>query len=239
MSAKQAHRFSQIIPSVFTRHVVSAGLVGLAVGALSFSSVAAAQQEVAAPDEGPALDVQADVVDPDVTLQVVEDAQSVEDLLNSIELPEEVRELAEQRLAAALAAIKAAREASPSNADEVPGSNEVSSDVAERREAMLAEMAEMAERRGEMMADAQNAALAANEQAQQAVESAREAVEEALKNGLTSDEMQGMIEQMVQDILGSLPAGAGVDMSEVDALLESLRGDVATEPVDVSDATGS
>ncbi|GAB2511188.1 hypothetical protein [Microbulbifer agarilyticus] len=236
MSAKQAHRFFQIIPSVFTRHVVSAGLVGLAVGALSFSSVTAAQQEAAAPDKGPALDVQADVVDPDVTLQVVEDAQSVEDLLNSIELPEEVRALAEQRLAAALAAIKAAREASPSNADDAPSSSEVSSEVAERREAMLAEMAE---RRGEMMANAQNAALAANEQAQQAVESAREAVEEALKNGLTSDEMQGMIEQMVQDILGSLPADAGADMSEVDALLESLRGDVAAEPVDVSDATGS
>ncbi|AQQ66496.1 hypothetical protein Mag101_01675 [Microbulbifer agarilyticus] len=200
------------------------------------SNVTVAQQEVALPDEGPALDVQADVVDPDVTLQVVEDAQSVEDLLNSIELPEEVRALAEQRLAAALAAIKAAREASPSNADEVPSSGEVSSEVAERREAMLAEMAE---RRGEMMANAQNAALAANEQAQQAVESAREAVEEALKNGLTSDEMQGMIEQMVQDILGSLPADAGADMSEVDTLLESLRGDVAAEPVDVSDATGS
>ncbi|MBY6190010.1 hypothetical protein KUV22_06210 [Microbulbifer agarilyticus] len=230
MSAKQTRRFSQSSPSVFTRHVVSAGLAGLAIAALSVSNFAIAQQEVAVPDDGPMLDVQTDVIDPDVTLQVVEEAQSVEDLLNSIELPEEVRELAEQRLAAALAAIKAAREASPSNSDEMP------SDVAERREAMLAEMAE---RRGEMMADAQNAALAANEQAQQAVESAREAVEEALKNGLTSDEMQGMIEQMVQDILGSLPAGAGVDMSEVDALLESLRGDVATEPVDVSDATGS
>ncbi|MCA0892501.1 hypothetical protein [Microbulbifer agarilyticus] len=233
MSAKQARRFFQSSPSVFTRHVVSAGV---AIAALCVSNFTVAQQEVAVPDDGPTLDAQTDIVDSDVTLQVVEDAQSVEDLLNSIELPEEVRELAEQRLAAALAAIKAAREASPSNADEVPGSNEVSSDVAERREAMLAEMAE---RRGEMMADAQNAALAANEQAQQAVESAREAVEEALKNGLTSDEMQGMIEQMVQDILGSLPAGAGVDMSEVDALLESLRGDVATEPVDVSDATGS
>nr|WP_010133300.1 hypothetical protein [Microbulbifer agarilyticus] len=236
MSAKQAQHFFQCIPSLFALPVVSAGLVGLAFTALLFSSVTVAQQDVAVPDDAPVLDAQADMVDPDVTLQVIEDAQSAEDLLDSIELPEEVRALAEQRLAAALAAIKAAREASPSNQGEVPASNEVSSDVAARREAMLADMAE---RRGEVMASAHNAALAANEQAQQAVESAREAVEEALKNGLTSDEMQGMIEQMVQDILGSLPAGAGVDMSEVDALLESLRGEVAAEPVDASDATGS
>ncbi|QIL90419.1 hypothetical protein GNX18_12130 [Microbulbifer sp. SH-1] len=194
----------------------------LMIGALLASLLlvaepAAAQQDIAsAPDATGAgaetIDAGADL---DITLQVVDDAASAEDFLNTIELPEEVREIAEQRLAAALAAIKAAREMQ---------SGKAGSDSAEHQ----ALLADMAERRAELVAGAQASALAANEQAQQAVESAREAVEEALKNGLTSAEMQGMIEQMIQDIFGALPEearGDMGDMNDVNGLLESLRGD--------------
>ncbi|WP_231758705.1 hypothetical protein [Microbulbifer elongatus] len=169
-----------------------------------------------------------EMADSDITLQVVEDAESAQDLLNNIELPEEMREIAEQKLAAALAAIKAMREAQT-------GDSALSGEGAANSEAMLAEMAE---RRAELMASAQNSALAANEQAQQAVESAREAVEEALKNGLTNAEMQGMIEQMMQDILGAVPEDARGSMGDVDALLDSLRGDVASDASDAAEGAG-
>ena len=187
----------------------------LMIGALMTSLLltaepAAAQQDVPIAPEAmdAAVEPSADL---DITLQVVEDAGSAEDLLNTIELPEEVREVAEQRLAAALAAIKAARD--------------LQADGNAEQEAL---MEDMAERRAELVASAQASALAANEQAQQAVESAREAVEEALKNGLTNAEMQGMIEQMIQDIFGALPdeaRGGMGDMGDVSGLLESLRGD--------------
>lgn len=193
----------------------------LMIGALMTSLLlaaepAAAQQDTPIAPEAMDAEVEASA-DLDITLQVVEDAGSAEDLLNTIELPEEVREIAEQRLAAALAAIKAARDLQ---------TGATSSGNAEQ-EALLADMAE---RRAELVASAQASALAANEQAQQAVESAREAVEEALKNGLTSAEMQGMIEQMIQDIFGALPEearGGMGDMGDVNGLLESLRGDAA------------
>ncbi|WP_428819869.1 hypothetical protein [Microbulbifer sp. MCCC 1A16149] len=195
----------------------------LLAASLPWSIAAQAQQEVPVESEARAAVAEAEAAaDLDITLQVVEDAESAQDLLNNIELPEEVREIAEQKLAAALAAIKAAREM------QSQGGGATSAD----QEALLAEMAE---RRGEMMAGAQASALAANEQAQQAVESAREAVEEALKNGLTNAEMQGMIEQMMQDIMGSLPEEARGNMGDMDALLDSLRGDVAA---DATDGTG-
>ncbi|MCK7598897.1 hypothetical protein M0G74_16610 [Microbulbifer sp. CAU 1566] len=201
----------------------------LLAGFLPLSSVVWAQQEMAAEADLQAAVEAAEMADLDITLQVIEDTESAQDLLNNIELPDEVREIAEQKLAAALAAIKAMREAQPGG--QVP-----SGDSAASSEAMLAEMAE---RRAELMNNAQNSALAANEQAQQAVESAREAVEEALKNGLTNAEMQGMIEQMMQDILGVLPEEARGSMGDVDTLLDSLRGDVASEPVsDTTDGTG-
>ena len=191
----------------------------LIAACLPLSTLAWAQQDMAPEADLQAAADAAEMADLDITLQVVEDAESAQDLLNNIELPEEMREIAEQKLAAALAAIKAMREAQPGSAG-LNGENGVNS------EAMLAEMAE---RRSELMANAQNSALAANEQAQQAVESAREAVEEALKNGLTNAEMQGMIEQMMQDILGALPDEARGNMGDMDALLDSLRGDVATD----------
>lgn len=188
-----------------------------------------AQQDDAAQVESPQVETQIDTVaieeaaELDITLQVVEDAQSAEDLLNNIELPDDVRELAEQKLAAVLAALKAAREAQPGDANRAD------------REALLSEMEA---RSAEMMAGAQNSALAANEQAQQAMEFAREVVEEALKNGLTNADMEGMIEQMMQDMLGALPEGAaGNTNMDVDVLLDSLRGDGAGEGE--SDGAGS
>ncbi|WP_299594526.1 hypothetical protein [uncultured Microbulbifer sp.] len=206
----------------FTRRPSLAQALLLAT-ALPFSAVTWAQQDMAAGSDVQAAVAEAEAAaDLDITLQVVEDAETAQDLLNNIELPEEVREVAEQKLAAALAAIKAARE--------MQAGGEAGTDNADR-EAMLAEMAE---RRTALMASAQNSALAANEQAQQAVESAREAVEEALKNGLTNAEMQGMIEQMMQDILGALPEEARGGMGDMDGLLDSLRGDVAAEAAEGS-----
>ena len=200
--------------SLFTKKRLCSALFATC---LPLSSIAWAQQEMPTGADLQVAAEAAEVADLDITLQVVEDAESAQDLLNNIELPEEVREIAEQKLAAALAAIKAARE--------MQGNGEGGGSSADR-EALLAEMAE---RRAELMASAQTSALAANEQAQQAVESAREAVEEALKNGLTNAEMQGMIEQMMQDILGALPEEARGGMGDMDTLLDSLRGDVAPE----------
>lgn len=216
---------NQLMPkqSVFT---IGKALVPslIFVASLPLSFAVQAQQDVAVESDVQSAVANAEAAaDLDITLQVVEDAESAQDLLNNIELPEEVREIAEQKLAAALAAIKAAREMQAQS-----GEGATTAD----QEAMLAEMAE---RRGELMASAQSSALAANEQAQQAVESAREAVEEALKNGLTNAEMQGMIEQMMQDILGSLPEEARGNLGDMDALMDSLRGEVA---VDATDGAG-
>lgn len=191
--------------------------------ALPVSAATFAQQDLPVDSDVQAAVTEAEAAaDLDITLQVVGDAETAQDLLNNIELPEEVREVAEQKLAAALAAIKAARE--------MQGGGEAGADDADR-EALLTEMAE---RRAELMASAQNSALAANEQAQQAVESAREAVEEALKNGLTNAEMQGMIEQMMQDILGALPEEARGGVGDMDALLDSLSGGVPAEAAEGS-----
>lgn len=216
---------NQLMPkqSVFT---IGKALVPslIFVASLPLSFAVQAQQDVAVESDVQAAVANAEAAaDLDITLQVVEDAESAQDLLNNIELPEEVREIAEQKLAAALAAIKAAREMQAQSGEGATAADQ---------EAMLAEMAE---RRGELMASAQSSALAANEQAQQAVESAREAVEEALKNGLTNAEMQGMIEQMMQDILGSLPEEARGNLGDMDALMDSLRGEVA---VDATDGAG-
>lgn len=126
--------------------------------------------------------------DLDVTLTVVEDTENAQDVLNNIELPPDMREVAEETMAAVMAAVNAAQ------------NGEVKD-----REAAEVLLREAMARSGELAANARLSADAASEEAQRAAEVAREAVEEAVKNALSGADMQGVIEQMMQDILSSLP----------------------------------
>lgn len=167
--------------------------LGLIVGAQL--SMPALSQEVASPS------------DLDVTLTVVEETENVEDVLNNIELPPEMREVAEETMAAVMAAVSAAQNGEVKNKEEAE---------ALVREAMA--------RSSELAASARLSADAATEEAQRAAEVAREAVEEAVKNALSGADMQGVIEQMMQDILSSLPDDIRNQLTiDMDALIDQAQ----------------
>ncbi|MFC6634162.1 hypothetical protein [Microbulbifer taiwanensis] len=152
--------------------------------------------------------------DLDVTLTVVEDSQDVEDVLNNIELPPDVREYAEETMEAVKAIVTAAQ------------NGDIKSE--EEAEAMVLEV--MARSR-EIAASARQSADAASEEAQRSVEMAREAVEEAVKNALSGADMQGLIEQMMQDILGNLSDDVRNQLTaDLDAIIEQNRENLPEDP---------
>ncbi|SHF76499.1 hypothetical protein SAMN04487965_2645 [Microbulbifer donghaiensis] len=152
--------------------------------------------------------------DLDVTLTVVEDAESVEDVLNSIELPPDIREAAEETLAAVMAAVSAAQRG----------------DVKSKEDAE-ALVREAVARSSELAANARLSADAASEDAQRAAEVAREAVEEAVKNALSGADMQGVIEQMMQDILNSLPDDIRNQLTlDLDSLIDQAKQGLPPAP---------
>ncbi|MFI2811933.1 MULTISPECIES: hypothetical protein [Microbulbifer] len=181
-------------------------VLGLATGAC-----------LALPAHAQEVESQADL---DVTMSVVEDAQDAQDVLNSIELPPELREVAEQQMAAILAAMEAAR------AGESSGEDQASLDPETQ-----ARFAEALERSREMAASNTAAANAAVADAQLAAEAAREAIEEAVKNGLTGAEVEGIIDQMMQDILNSLPEDVREQMpADINTLIEEAKGTTTDTP---------
>lgn len=174
--------------------------LGVIVGAQL--SLPAFAQEVDAPS------------DLDVTLTVVEDTQDVQDVLNNIELPPDMREVAEETMAAVMAAVNAAQ----------------NGDVHSKEEAEALVKEAMARSR-DLIANARFSADAASEDAQRTAEVAREAVEEALKNALSGADMQGVIAQMMQDILANLPDDIRSQLTiDVDALIEQARQATQQDP---------
>ncbi|MFA0811446.1 hypothetical protein [Microbulbifer epialgicus] len=126
--------------------------------------------------------------DLEVTLSVVEETEDVIDVVNNIELPPDMQAIAEETMAAVMAAVAAAQEGGGENSAEI--------------EAM---MRDALARHQEMATNARLSAEAAREEALRTAEAARENIEEAVKSALSGAEIQGVIEQMMQDILGSLP----------------------------------
>jgi DNA-directed RNA polymerase subunit F len=152
--------------------------------------------------------------DLDITLTVVEETQNVQDVLNEIELPEGVREMAEQQLAAVMAAVNAAR------SDESISAEETEAIV---RDAMA--------RSSEMIASARLSADAANANAQLATEAAREAVEEAVKNALSGADINDSIRQMMQDIFDNLPDDVRSQLpADLDALFDQALDSLPDDP---------
>lgn len=175
-------------------------LMGLLVGA-QFALPAMAQEV-----EGPS--------DLDVTLNVVEDSQDVQDLINNIELPAEAREYVQETLEAVRAVVTAAE----------------NGDITSEEEAEAMVMERMTRTR-ELMSNAALSADAASEEALRSAEVAREAVEEAVKNALNGAEMQGLIEQMMQDILNNLPDDVKSQLPEdLDAIVGEAMNDQPGDP---------
>jgi len=148
--------------------------------------------------------------DLDVTLTVVDDSENVEDLLNNIELPPEAREIAAETMEAVKAVVAAARNGDINNE--------------EQAEAMVQEA--MARSR-ELMANASLSAEAASEEALRAAEVTREAVEEAVKNALSGADVEGLIEQMMRDILENLPDDVRSQLpANFDTLFDEARNNL-------------
>ncbi|WP_445365412.1 hypothetical protein ACJJJB_20670 [Microbulbifer sp. ANSA001] len=145
--------------------------------------------------------------DLDLTLTVVEETEDALDVMNNIELPPNLQEIAEETMAAVMAAVAAAREEGGRESEELEGIV---------NEAMA--------RHQELIANARLSAEAAREEALRAAETAREGIEEAVKSALSGAEIQGVIEQMMQDILDSLPADIREQITvDLNALFEQAR----------------
>lgn len=163
----------------------------------------------------PALSQEAETQsDLDVTLTVVDESENVEDLLNNIELPPEAREIAEETMEAVKAVVTAAR----------------NGDIKSEEEAEALVQEAMA-RSQELMANASLSADAANEEALRAAEATREAVEEAVKNALAGADVEGLIEQMMRDILENLPDGVRSQLpADLDTLFDEARNNLPQDP---------
>ncbi|GAB2893997.1 hypothetical protein ACCI51_10995 [Microbulbifer echini] len=151
--------------------------------------------------------------DLDVTLTVVEEDQDALDVVNNIELPPDLQEIAEETMAAVMEAMAS------------------SGMGAEHSEEIEAKMHEAIARHQEIMASARLSAEAAREEAMRTAEVARENIEEAVKSAMNGADIQGVIEQMMQDILSSLPVDIRDQISmELDGILGQVQEDLPDGP---------
>lgn len=125
----------------------------------------------------------------EVTLTVVEADENVEDVVNTIELPEEASEVAKESAAFGLATANAARQRGEEGADEIEG-----------EAAGAAEQAKEA---------AKNAREAARESAKNANEAAEEAVKNALSGGGTENVPEDVLDNIPGDVKDRLPIDPG------------------------------
>ncbi|WP_444883543.1 hypothetical protein [Microbulbifer sp. PSTR4-B] len=151
--------------------------------------------------------------DLDVTLTVVEEGQDAQDVVNNIELPPDMQEVAEETIAAVMEAVAATGQG------------------AEHNEEIEARMREALTRHQELIANARLSAEAAREEALRTAEVARESIEEAVKSAMNGADIQGVIEQVMQDILSSLPADIRDQISmELDGMFEQAQDNLPDGP---------
>ncbi|WP_444920796.1 hypothetical protein ACJJID_18940 [Microbulbifer sp. CnH-101-G] len=151
--------------------------------------------------------------DLDVTLTVVEEGQDAQDVVNNIELPPDLQEVAEETIAAVMEAVAA------------------SGQGAEHSEEIEARMREAIARQHEVITSARLSAEAAREEALRTAEAARENIEEAVKSAMNGADIQGVIEQVMQDILSSLPEDIREQITmDLDGLFEQVQDDLPDGP---------
>lgn len=181
----------------------------LASAHFAFPALAQEAPETAEPE-----DVVEEPSDLDVTLTVVEDSEDVQDLINDLELPPEAHEIAQETWEAVKEVITAAE----------------NGDITTEEEAEVVVQEAMARSR-EMAANARLSANAASEEAMRSAEAAREAAEEAVKNALSEMDMNGDIEQMMQEILDNLPDDIRSQLPDnLDSMLEQAGSGLPENP---------
>lgn len=181
----------------------------LASAPFAFPALAQEAPETAEPE-----DVVEEPGDLDVTLSVVEDSEDVRDLINDLELPPEAHEIAQETWEAVKEVITAAE----------------NGDITTEEEAEAVVQEAMARSR-EIAANARLSANAASEEAMRSAEVAREAAEEAVKNALSEMDMNGDIEQMMQEILDNLPDDIRSQLPDnLDTMLEQAGSGLPENP---------